>query len=101
MCRGSCSLERLPKSWGVLVLDLHRGWGRCNAADPLGRRFSGDLVLRVDFPGYSGEDSLEEISWDEFFEKFDQENLEFLYQDETKDGGESRFCKFVSSQKPR
>ncbi len=32
-------------------------------------------ILRIDFPGYSGEDSLEEISWDEFFEKFDENNL--------------------------
>lgn len=52
-------------------------------------------LLRVDFPGYSGEETLEEISWDEFFEKFDQEELEFLYQDETDAGELSRFCKFV------
>lgn len=52
-------------------------------------------VLRIDFEGYSGEDTLEEISWDEFFEKFDEKNLEFLYQDETRDGEPSRFFKFV------
>lgn len=53
-------------------------------------------VLRIDFEGYSGEDSLEEISWKEFFEKFDEKNLEFLYQDKTRDGEQSRFFKFVS-----
>lgn len=53
-------------------------------------------VLRIDFEGYSGEESLEEISWDEFFEKFDEKNLEFLYQDETREGETSRFFKFVS-----
>lgn len=53
-------------------------------------------VLRIDFEGYSGEESLEEISWDEFFEKFDEKNLEFLYQDRTGDGETSRFFKFVS-----
>ena len=52
-------------------------------------------ILRVDFPGYSGEDSLEEIEWDAFFEKFDEEGLAFLYQDETADGKKSRFSKFV------
>jgi hypothetical protein len=53
-------------------------------------------VLRIDFPGYSGEDRLEHISWDEFFEKFDDKKLAFLYQDETKDGEESRFFKLVN-----
>ena len=57
----------------------------------------GDGILRIDFPGYSGEDSLQEISWDEFFQKFDESKLEFLYQEKTADGKESRFNKFVSS----
>ncbi len=52
-------------------------------------------VLRIDFPGYRGKQTLEPISWDEFFEKFDENNLEFLYQDKTATGKESRFCKFV------
>lgn len=52
-------------------------------------------VLRIDFEGYSGEDTLEDITWDEFFEKFDEKNLEFLYQDKTSDGKPSRFFKFV------
>jgi hypothetical protein len=56
-------------------------------------------VLRIDFPGYSGEDSLEEISWEEFFQKFDENNLQFLYQEETADGEESRFNKFISGDK--
>jgi len=38
---------------------------------------------------------LEKVSWDEFFEKFDQSNLEFLYQEKTADGQTSRFNKFV------
>ncbi len=41
------------------------------------------------------EDSLEEISWDDFFAKFDEEGLALVYQDETKDGSESRFFKLV------
>lgn len=57
----------------------------------------GGGILRIDFPGYSGEDSLQEISWDEFFQKFDESKLEFLYQEKTADGKESRFNKFVSS----
>jgi len=52
-------------------------------------------VLRINFPG-GAENSLEEISWDEFFEIFDERKIAFLYQDKTADGKESRFFKFIS-----
>lgn len=50
-------------------------------------------LLRIDF-GEKNEE-FDEISWDEFFRIFDENNLAFLYQEETGDGEESRFCKFV------
>jgi hypothetical protein len=50
-------------------------------------------ILRIGFRDETGD--LEEISWEDFFEKFDQEELAFLHQDQTEDGGTSRFCKFV------
>jgi len=53
-------------------------------------------VLRIDFPGYRGQDTLEEISWDEFFKKFEEKKLAFLYQDKTASGEPSYFFKFVS-----
>ena len=56
----------------------------------------GGGVLRIDYPGYSGEQELEEISWEEFFETFDDRKLAFLHQDKTKDGEQSRFSKLVS-----
>ena len=49
-------------------------------------------VLRIDYPGFSGEGSLERISWQEWFEGFDKNQLSFLYQDED----DSRFSKLVS-----
>lgn len=52
-------------------------------------------LLRIDYPGYSGEDRLEEIGWEDFFEKFEEAKLAFLYQEETKGGKESRFSKLV------
>ena len=52
-------------------------------------------VLRIDFPGYSGAGSLEEISWNEFFQKFDEKHLAFLYQEHTSSGEESRFFKLI------
>mgnify|MGYP001057978884 CR=1 FL=1 len=53
-------------------------------------------VLRIDFPGYGvGEEQLKHISWEEFFEKFEDKDLAFLYQETTKSGDISRFFKFV------
>jgi hypothetical protein len=48
-------------------------------------------LLRIDFPGYSGEETLEKMDWEEFFEVFDQNNLAFLYQDKLESGETSRF----------
>jgi hypothetical protein len=53
-------------------------------------------VLVIDYPGYSGTKTLEAISWDEFFQGFEENNLAFLYQDETKAGDESRFSKLIN-----
>ena len=55
-------------------------------------------LLRIDFPDYSGEGTLEHIPWQDFFGKFDEAHLEFLYQDETAEGETSRFCKFVCAE---
>ncbi|WP_424493809.1 hypothetical protein [Salinimicrobium sp. GXAS 041] len=54
----------------------------------------GGGLLRINFPGYA-EDNLKDISWEEFFRIFDENDLQFLYQEETKDGGESKFFKFI------
>ena len=48
-------------------------------------------LLRIDYPGFSGEETLEAISWEEFFKGFDSHGLAFLYQDEP----ESRFSKLI------
>lgn len=56
-----------------------------------GTRRGNPGVLRIDYPGFSGEESLERIDWDQWFEWFDRDKLAFLYQDEKK----SRFSKLV------
>lgn len=43
--------------------------------------------------------ALEEISWDEFFKEFDKNGLALLYQEQTRDGKQSRFFKFISKQR--
>ena len=49
-------------------------------------------ILRIDFPGFSGEGTLEAINWDTFFDWFDRNELAFIYQDVDS----SRFNKLVS-----
>lgn len=57
----------------------------------------GDIgVLRIDYPGYGEDQKLQQIEWEEFFQKFDKEKLAFLYQDETADGEQSRFSKLIN-----
>ena len=54
-------------------------------------------MLRIDFPDEDDED-LDDISWDEFFETFEENDLAFLYQEETSDNETSYFSKFVSRE---
>jgi alkylation response protein AidB-like acyl-CoA dehydrogenase len=56
-------------------------------------------VLRIDFPGGAGEDSLEHISWDEWFRKFEESGLAFLYQEEKAGGEGSTFFKLVNRER--
>jgi len=73
-----------------------RRWVEERGGNPA--KVEGTNLLRIDYPGFSGEDTLEKISWDELFQIFDKNKLAFLYQEETKDGGESRFSKFVENE---
>jgi hypothetical protein len=55
-------------------------------------------VLRIDFPGFSGEGALKPISWDEWFRKFEERKLAFLYLERTAAGRRSRFFKLVNNK---
>ena len=52
-------------------------------------------VLRIDFPGGAGEDQLEHIDWDTWFDKFEDQGLALLYQEEKASGEDSTFAKLV------
>lgn len=54
-------------------------------------------ILRLMFPNapHHNDGALEEISWDEFFEKFDESGLELTYQEKTADGQISDFNKLT------
>ncbi|HEX2983807.1 MAG TPA: hypothetical protein VHO28_09725 [Ignavibacteriales bacterium] len=57
-------------------------WAKARGGKPAAvKTKGGDVgILRIDFPGYSGGESLQEITWDEFFKKFEQEKLAFLFR---------------------
>lgn len=55
-------------------------------------------MIRLDFPGYSGADSLEEVSWDDWFKAFDENNLALIYQETTSGGQKSNFNKLIARE---
>lgn len=79
-----------------------RSWAEERGAKPAcvrGTGGSNDVgIIRLDFPGYSGEGSLDEISWDEWFQQFDDSDLALLVQNQTADGQQSNFNKLVSKE---
>lgn len=90
----------MPSANATTDHDFIRKWAEERDGSPAcvkGTGGNGDIgMIRIDFPGYSGEDSLEPISWEEWFDKFENNDLALLYQDETSDGEQSNFNKLVS-----
>ena len=82
--------------------DEIRRWVEEHGGRPAAVRGTGDDndpgVLRIDFPGGAGEDELEPISWDRWFEKFDENGLAFMYQERQSSGEDSTFFKLVSRE---
>jgi hypothetical protein len=58
----------------------------------------GTCLLRLDFPGYTGEDSLQPVSWEQWFRVFDKRKLALIVEDRTADGKPSNFNKLVSRE---
>lgn len=87
------------KSHRTIDHDEIREWVEARGGKPASVKRTGDKndpgILRIDFPGYSGEGTLEEISWDDFFQKFEEAELALVYQETTADGKKSRFSKLV------
>ncbi|MDX1952383.1 MAG: hypothetical protein SFY81_09365 [Verrucomicrobiota bacterium] len=77
-------------------------WAEARGGCPSTVKGTGDKeepgLLRIDFPGYSGKKSLIHISWEEWYEKFRENDLSFLYQEKTKTGRPSRFFKLISKK---
>lgn len=81
--------------------DEIRKWAEARGAVPAEvkgtERGGGAGILRFEFPNAPNrnDSKLEEISWEDFFEKFDQNNLELVYQEKTAEGQRSNFNKLV------
>src|SRR3954447_18798853 len=77
-----------------------RKWAEARGGKPSHVKSTGSKndvgLLRIAFPGYSGGNSLEEISWEDFFKKFDESELALVYQEETAAGERSNFNKLIS-----
>ena len=94
------SMPSRAKATATTDHDEIRRWAEERGATPACVRDiggKGDMgMLRLDFPGHSGEESLEPIEWDQWFEVFDEEGLALLYQETTASGAQSNFNKLVS-----
>jgi hypothetical protein len=81
--------------------DEIRKWAEARGAVPAevaGTERDGEPgILRFEFPNAPKhkDDKLKPISWEEFFRKFDEQGLEFLFEEKTADGQISNFNKFV------
>src|SRR5690242_17610251 len=79
-----------------------RRWAEERDAQPACVRGTGSEedvgMIRLDFPGYSGETSLEPIEWEEWLQKFDENNLALLVEDETAGGEQSNFNKIIGRE---
>ena len=79
--------------------DKIRKWAEQRGGHPATVKATSDGkpgILRLDFN--PKDEGLKDVSWDDFFTKFDGEKLAFLYQEHTKDGEESRFSKLISRE---
>ncbi len=85
--------EREGRSLATTSHDVIRQWAEDRNATPAtvaGTEHEGHLgVLRLDF----GDDSqsLEHVSWEEWFRTFDERGLNFIYQETRSDGSPSNF----------
>jgi hypothetical protein len=94
--------EAPNKSGAAQPLTAHREirtWAEARGARPACVKGTGGKadtgMIRLDFPGFSGGESLQQISWPEWFRQFDANNLALLVQEKTSRGEKSNFNKLV------
>jgi ABC-type nitrate/sulfonate/bicarbonate transport system substrate-binding protein len=80
--------------------DVIRAWAEARGGRPssVEQTSSDDAgILRIEFPDApdGGSADLETVDWEPFFDKFEESELAFVYQEKTSDGSESRFSRLV------
>jgi hypothetical protein len=83
--------------------DEIREWAESRKAKPAcvkgtENKEGSSCLLRLDFPGYSGDQTLQSIPWDQWFRVFDQRNLALIVEEKMADGTPSNFNKLVSRE---
>jgi len=83
--------------------DEIRQWAEERNAHPAcvrgtGRKKNDTGMIRLDFPGFSGARSLQEVDWDDWFRQFDENNLALVVQDSTARGQRSNFNKLIGRE---
>ncbi len=90
--------ERAGRSLATTSHEVIRRWAEERGGIPAtveGTEHGDHLgVLRFDFGGDS--QNLRHVSWEEWFDTFDARKLNFLYQEERKDGNQSTFFRLES-----
>src|SRR3954449_10671808 len=90
--------ERPGRSLRTEDHDVIRQWAEARGGQPatVDGTEHGDLlgVLRIDFGGDDAK--LRRVSWDEWFNTFDERRLNFIYQEERSDGHQSTFFRLES-----
>jgi hypothetical protein len=90
--------ERAGRSLATTHHQVIRQWAEARGGRPAtveGTEHGDHLgVLRFDFG--EPDEKLREVSWEEWFDTFDQRRLNFVYQERTKDGTQSNFFRLES-----
>jgi hypothetical protein len=109
--KGSSSINRSQSESGSQASsktttdhDQIREWAEQRGGIPACVQGTGDSddvgIIRIEFPDApnSRDQKLQEIDWDEFFEKFDDQGLALLYQETLASGETSNFYKIIKRE---
>ncbi|MGE3541891.1 MAG: hypothetical protein AB7N91_31300 [Candidatus Tectimicrobiota bacterium] len=94
--------EKESASYAMTDHEDIRQWAEARGGVPahVVRTGYGDDVgmIRIDFPDYGDATSLEQISWEQWFAKFEEKGLALLVERQPAGGDKSRFNKLINRQ---